>query len=147
VAALCGLRLAVNYEGQAAAELEAAVDPGERGAYPLPVDDDLTLDPRETIRALAADLARGAAVGTVAARFHNALAVATAAACAGAAERHGLRTAVLSGGVFQNRVLLERASALLEEAGLRVLFPRRLPPNDGGISYGQLAVAAAREQP
>ena len=52
---------------------------------------------------------------------------------------------VLSGGVFQNRLLLERTAALLVGAGLRVLVPRRLPPNDGGIAYGQVAVAAATE--
>jgi hydrogenase maturation protein HypF len=51
---------------------------------------------------------------------------------------------VLSGGVFQNRLLLERTAALLDEAGLRVLVPERLPPNDGGISFGQAAVAASR---
>lgn len=53
------------------------------------------------------------------------------------------RTAVVSGGVFQNRILLERTVDLLERAGLRVLRPERLPPNDGGISYGQAAVAAS----
>ena len=80
----------------------------------------------------------------VAARFHNAVARATAAACARIASREGIETVVLSGGVFQNRRLLEGTSALLGEAGLRVLVPELLPPNDGGIAYGQLAVAAAR---
>jgi hydrogenase maturation protein HypF len=51
---------------------------------------------------------------------------------------------VLSGGVFQNRLLLARTASLLRTAGLRVLVPERLPPNDGGIAYGQLAVASAR---
>jgi hydrogenase maturation protein HypF len=51
---------------------------------------------------------------------------------------------VLSGGVFQNRLLLERTATQLSDAGLRVLVPERLPPNDGGISFGQAAVAAAR---
>ena len=81
----------------------------------------------------------------VAARFHNSLAGATAAACARVAEARGLGTVVLSGGVFQNRLLLERTSAALRDAGLEVLIPLRLPPNDGGISYGQVAVAAARQ--
>jgi hydrogenase maturation protein HypF len=58
----------------------------------------------------------------------------------------GLGVAVLSGGVFQNRLLLERTSALLATAGLRPLVPERLPPNDGGIAYGQAAVAAARDR-
>ncbi len=147
VAALCGLRAAVAYEGQAAMELEAACDPFERRAYPLPtvvVDDTLRLDARVTIRAVRADLERGVPVETVAAAFHNALGDATASACARIAAARDLDTAVLSGGVFQNRRLLERTSDRLAAAGMRVLVPRRLPPNDGGIAYGQAAVAAAR---
>jgi hydrogenase maturation protein HypF len=80
----------------------------------------------------------------VSARFHNGVAAATANSCAELAEARGLGAVVLSGGVFQNRLLLERTAAPLEAAGLEVLVPRRLPPNDGGISYGQAAVAAAR---
>jgi len=140
VAALCGVRAEVNYEGQAAAELEAAADGRETGAYPLGAD----LDPRETVLAVMDDLAAATPVATVSARFHNALARATAQACARAAERHGVHEVVLSGGVFQNALLLERTSGALAAAGLRVLVPERLPPNDGGISYGQAAVAAAR---
>ena len=148
VAALCGIRAEVNYEGQAAVELEAAVDGGERAAYPLPVAGNdggpLVLDARVTVRAIVRDVERGAAVPTVSGRFHNALAAATATACRTAAERSGAGTVALSGGVFQNHVLLARTSSLLREGWLRVLVPERLPPNDGGIAYGQLAVAAAR---
>jgi hydrogenase maturation protein HypF len=148
VAALCGLRAAVTYEGQAAAELEAAVDLSEGGAYPVdvvePVDGPIVIDPREAVRAVAGDVARGADTGAVAARFHNGLADAAARACAVAAGHYGLDAVVLSGGVFQNRVLLSLTAAALEDAGLRVLVPERLPPNDGGVSYGQAAVAAAR---
>jgi len=142
VAAMCGLRTRVNYEGQAAAELEAAAAPDERDSYPLPFRSGV-LDARETVTAVARDLGAGAPVPIVAARFHNALALATAGACAEAAERCATTTVVLSGGVFQNAVLLERSSAALAARGLRVLVPLRLPPNDGGISYGQAAVAAA----
>jgi hydrogenase maturation protein HypF len=160
VAALCGMRAAVNYEGQAAAELEGIADRAEEGAYPLPLlsaastpadqrdplppparDPRFVLDARETIAAILRDLSAGPAL--VSARFHNAVAASTAKACARIAENRGLETAVLSGGVFQNRLLLERTAAALERHGLRVLVPRRLPPNDGGISYGQAAVAAA----
>jgi hydrogenase maturation protein HypF len=149
VAALCGVRAEVNYEGQAAVELEAAADPFEAVAYPLPVvgaeaDGPLLLDARETVRAVVRDVGRGVPVPRVSARFHNALAGATTTACEAAAARSGVATAVLSGGVFQNRTLLARTAALLRGAGLRVLVPELLPPNDGGIAYGQLAVAAAR---
>ena len=148
VAALCGLRAQVNYEGQAAIELEACCDPGEHGAYTLPVAGveagPLVLDARATIAELARDLDSGAEPPAVAARFHNAVAAGTADACARLASRAGTDTVVLSGGVFQNVRLLGRTSALLGDAGLRVLTPELLPPNDGGIAYGQLAVAAAR---
>jgi len=147
VAALCGVRTAVNYEGQAAIELEAACAPGERGAYELPVIDEggpVVLDARALVRAVSAALAAGEDAAVVAARFHHGLADATAAACIALAGRHDVGTVVLSGGTFQNRRLLERTSAGLAGAGLRVLVPERLPANDGGIAYGQAAVAAAR---
>ena len=150
MAALCGVRSEVNYEGQAAVELEAVADPAERGAYPLPLagepptGEPMILDARPTIRAVVRDVERGVPVPVISARFHNALATATATACRTAAERAGVSTVVLSGGVFQNRTLLARTRARLEGDGLRVLVPELLPPNDGGISYGQLAVASAR---
>jgi hydrogenase maturation protein HypF len=147
VAALCGLRLTVNYEGQAAVELEAACDPAERGSYPIEVvsgTEGLVLDPRETIRAVVADVRRGTAVGVIASRFHAALARGTVEAALRAASAHGTELVVLSGGVFQNRRLLEAAGAGLEAAGMRVLTPQLLPVNDGGIAYGQAAVAARR---
>jgi hydrogenase maturation protein HypF len=79
----------------------------------------------------------------IAARFHRALADALARACVEIAARNETDLLVLSGGVLQNVKLLVGASARLEAAGLRVLVPERLPPNDGGISFGQAAVAAA----
>ncbi len=146
VAALAGVRARVFHEGQAAAELEGLTDPAEHSAYPMPRLDGepATLDARPTIAALAADADAGVPVARIGARFHNALAEATASACAGEAEAQGVSLVILSGGVFQNRLLLERTAAFLRERGLRVLLPRRLPPNDGGIAYGQAAIAAAR---
>jgi hydrogenase maturation protein HypF len=144
VSALCGVRPTVNYEGQAATELEALADLGERAGYPLPLLTDGTLDARPTVLAILGDLAAGVEAAAVSARFHNAVAAATAQACADLARRGGLDTAVLSGGVFQNRLLLDSTVDRLAETGLRVLVPERLPPNDGGISFGQAAVAAAR---
>jgi len=135
VAALCGLRSEITYEGQAAIELEAACDAAERGAYAFGP----ALDARPTVAAVVDDIARGTDAGVIAARFHNALAAATARALL----ERGPDTVVLSGGVFANRRLLSRTRALLVEAGVRVLVPERLPPGDGGISYGQAAVAAA----
>jgi hydrogenase maturation protein HypF len=128
VAALCGIRQTVTYEGQAAVELEAAADRHERAAYPMP-----GLDARDTITAVVQDLKR-VDVGLVAARFHNAVAAATAEAL------RDEPIVVLSGGVFQNALLLERTRERLPHA----LVPAKLPVNDGGISYGQAAIAAAR---
>jgi hydrogenase maturation protein HypF len=148
VGALCGLRASVTYEGQAAAELEAAADPSERGALPVAVEaapgEAIVLDPVEAIRRLAAEVRAGTPAAALSARFHRGLADATARACALAAERAGLDRVVLSGGVFQNRLLLAETAARLDALGLRVLVPARLPPNDGGVAYGQAAVAAAR---
>ncbi|ADB50972.1 (NiFe) hydrogenase maturation protein HypF [Conexibacter woesei DSM 14684] len=153
VAALCGMRAAVaaTYEGQAAIELEAIADRAERGAYELPLAPappgapPLLLYAHVTIRQVVADLAAGTQTGVVSARFHRALATATATACAQVASDAGTDLVVLSGGVFQNRLLLEETAARLQAAGLHVLVPLQLPPNDGGISYGQAAVAAARD--
>ena len=144
VAALAGIRAEVNYEGQAAIELEAACDHGERGSYPIAVGGEpLVIDPRETIRAVAADVAAGAPAAVIARRFHRTIARATVEACVALAGAHGTEAVVLSGGVFQSRLLLESVSDALAGAGLRVLVPERLPVNDGGIAYGQAAVAAA----
>ncbi len=147
VAALCGLRAIVNYEGQAAIELEAACDPTERGCYPIALegeDEMLVLDPRETIEAVATDIGTGVPVGLVASRFHAAVAAGTVQACQRAARTQGTDLVVLSGGVFANRRLIEAVLRGLHGAGLRALTPELLPPGDGGIAYGQAAVAARR---
>jgi len=147
VGALCGLRARVNYEGQAAIELEAACDPAERGRYPMALKCDggmIVIDPRETIRAVSADLEGGVAIGAVASRFHAAVSGATVEALSLAASTQDSELIVLSGGVFANRRLLEAVMAGLHAAGLRAIAPERLPVGDGGISYGQAAVAARR---
>ncbi|MBV8991381.1 MAG: carbamoyltransferase HypF [Solirubrobacterales bacterium] len=147
VGALCGVRAEINYEGQAAIELEALCDPSEQGRYPIELtvaDGLLEIDPRALIGAIAADLAAGADTRRVASRFHASIADVTAAACGRLAGELRAETVVLSGGVFANRRLLEATADGLARAGLRVLAPERLPAGDGGISYGQAAVAAAR---
>jgi len=142
VAALVGVRDAVNYEGQAAVELEQQVDPDERGSYPSGEDRGV-LRGADLVGGVVADLRAGVEVGRIAARFHHGLADATVRAVVAQAGAHGVGAAALSGGVFVNRVLLERTREGLEAAGLRVLVHSRVPCNDGGISLGQAAVAAA----
>jgi hydrogenase maturation protein HypF len=149
VAALCGVRASVSYEGQAAIELEAlAATATDAAGYEIELDDDgagLVLDPRPAVRAIARDAAAADDIAGVAAGFHAALARATTEACLRIASSAGLDTVVLSGGVFQNRLLLEQSARELARTGLRVLTPVALPPNDGGVSFGQAAIAAARE--
>ncbi len=152
VAALCGLRSEIHYEGQAAIELEAAAaaDPVDQQPYPMPLLDQrpgpIVIDARPTVRAIVADLDRET-VPTIAARFHAAIATATAEALGRLAERQGLSDVVLSGGVFQNRLLLEGVVPALSARGLRPLLPLRLPANDAAIAYGQAAIAAHAATP
>jgi hydrogenase maturation protein HypF len=147
VAAILGVRDVVNYEGQAAVELEQLADPGEPAAYPARVGEHgglLRLHGSDLVGAVVEALEDGAPAPVVAARFHNGLVAATVAACEALRETTGLATVALSGGVFQNLLLSERTVARLEERGFRVLVHSRVPPNDGGISLGQAAVAGAR---
>jgi hydrogenase maturation protein HypF len=151
VAAILGVRDAVNYEGQAAVEVEQLADPAEPGAYPARVTGaglggGPVLAGTDLVRAVVEDLDAGAAPPLVAARFHNGLAAATVAACQAVRETTGLDAVALSGGVFQNLLLLERVVAGLAAEGFRVLVHSRVPPNDGGISLGQAAVAGARSR-
>jgi hydrogenase maturation protein HypF len=148
VAAILGLRDAVTYEGQAAVELEQRVDRDERAAYPVPVDESGLLSGAGAalVVAVVEDLSRGVHIGRIAARFHNGLAAAVVDAVGVLSERTGLTTVALSGGVFQNVVLLERVVSGLGRAGVRVLTHGRVPPGDGGICLGQAVVAAARHR-
>ncbi len=132
VAAVLGVRDAVTYEGQAAIELEQLAGEAEAAPYPWRFGDGAALV------ALIAEDRRPRP--KVAAAFHETIAAAATAACVEAGEP---RTVVLSGGTFQNLRLLASTRARLEAEGFRVLSHRLVPPNDGGISYGQAAVAAA----
>ncbi len=144
-AALAGLSPSVRYEAQAACELEAAADRRQAGAYPFTIADH-QIDPRPALAALVDDVRGGVPLGTVAARFHHGVAAMVGDACEHARQAHGLTTVALSGGVWQNLLLLELAVARLEAAGFTVLVHRRVPANDGGLALGQAAVAAARHQ-
>ncbi|HEX9066415.1 MAG TPA: carbamoyltransferase HypF [Streptosporangiaceae bacterium] len=148
VAALLGVRDTVSYEGQAAAELEQLADPGHDGWYPahLGHGEGAAFVARGTdlIAAAAADLAAGVAGPVIAARFHHGLARLIVAGCDLVRDRAGLGTVALSGGVFQNVLLLTEVTGRLEAAGFTVLTHTRVPCNDGGISLGQAAVAASQ---
>ena len=191
VAALVGVRDTVNYEGQAAIELEQAADESAAAAPPqtrasrnrldggtrpgpsdqpsgpcgvpglVPPEANVTFGAVERlpgsdvrgllygsdlIRGVVTDLRAGVEVPLIAARFHAGLAGLLTRAAVDACATTGLDTVALSGGVFQNVLLLRLLTADLEAAGLRVLTHSRVPPNDAGVSLGQVAVAAARDR-
>jgi hydrogenase maturation protein HypF len=146
--AILGVRQRATYEGQAAMELEALAGSGAAEPLRFPAiqssEGYWTLDPVPLLSALGELRADGEDAGTLAARFHESVA-ATAARVAGeACEAFDLNTVALGGGCFQNARLLVSLRKRLEAGGLRVLLPIALSPNDGAISYGQAAVAAAR---
>ncbi len=152
VASVLGIRHRITYEAQAAVELEAAArtwrrtsgDPGSSEPLPFPVVTGPTglpvLDPGPLVRALVTSYAAGMPAGELAWAFHQALATASAELALGAAERTGVTTVGLSGGVFVNRLLLAASVACLRERGLQVLTHARVPANDGGLALGQAAV-------
>jgi hydrogenase maturation protein HypF len=154
VAALLGLHQQVSFEGQAAMALEYIADPAMSDAYPMAVStqrspadssfivhrSSFILDWQPLLDALVHDLRAGVSSGIMAARFHNAL----VDGIVQVAQFTGQPQVALTGGCFQNRLLLERTAGRLRQAGFDVLLHRQVPPNDGGISLGQVAVAAAR---
>ena len=145
VAALLGLRAEVAYEGQAAIELELVAEPSVH-VYSFAISEGgpATLDVAPMIRAIIQDLEHGISVARIAGRFHRSVAELLATACVRARRHSGLSAVALSGGVFQNRLLLEQLTTRLEELEFHVYVNHLVPPNDGGLSLGQAAVAAAR---
>ncbi len=150
VAALLGGRAAVTYEAQAAIELEMLARRVPRDEAPqfeedlLRADgDQLLIDPTSLVARVVHERGRGTPTPLVAAGFHEAIGRAAAAAAIELTREHGLATVALCGGVFQNQRLTEVVEEALTLAGLVVLTHRVVPPNDGGISIGQAAVAAA----
>jgi hydrogenase maturation protein HypF len=148
VSALLGICTKRTYEGQPAIMLEGVADRLETEAYgsPLSFDENgISIDAQALLCDLYDDSKNKTPVPKIAARFHNTLAQATAAAATIASQQCGCTAVCLSGGVFQNAYLVERLVPLLKQAGLTPFLHRRTPPNDECISYGQLVVAGARK--
>jgi hydrogenase maturation protein HypF len=144
VSSLLSLKTVVNYEGQAAIALEAIADPFCTESYEFEIAPDGHLIRAEAvIRRAVEDLLDGVLPELVSAKFHLGVSLLiTIIACRIRDERR-LNRVVLSGGVFQNVLLLESTRRMLEHVGLEVFTHKRVPPNDGGISLGQAAVANA----
>lgn len=144
ISSLLALRDRVSYEGQAAFELEwLARESSAAGCYPVELTGAGEIRVAPLISALMADLRRGIPRPDIARRFHSTVVDIIRKTCGRLREETGLDRVVLSGGVFMNELLLAEAPAALRREGFRVYRHRLVPPNDGGLSLGQLAVVAA----
>lgn len=154
VAALLGVRHQVTYEGQAAIELEAlaaraagrypADDAETDGRYRFALESD-QFDGAPVLRAIVEDLRTGVETGMIAWRAHAAVADAVARIAVRVRHSHGLHAVGLTGGVFQNTLLLSMTCARLHAQDFRVLTHHKVPPNDGGLALGQAMIAAAQQ--
>lgn len=143
VSALLGLCARSSFDSEAPMRLESAIRSGTDEYYPFVLNDSVCLT--DTFRELTGDLGR-ADIPVLAAKFHNTIAQVILAVCTRMRNDTGLNEVVLSGGVFQNKYLLEKSSYLLSMNRFRVYTNHQVPPNDGGISLGQLAAAAERRR-
>jgi len=148
VAAMMGLHREILYEGQAAIALEVLATrcPDPVTSYPFVIQQGTpaTLDVVPLIDAIVKDITQGVPAERIAKCFHLSIAQMLATACAEVRQQTGLTKVALSGGVFQNQLLLEQLITLLEEMAFEVFINRLVPPNDGGLSLGQIAIAAAQ---
>jgi hydrogenase maturation protein HypF len=141
-AALLGFTREITFEGQAAMWLEhLARNASQTDAYPFPFSGG-EMDFRPLLRALAMDRAAGRRLEEIARAFQRGIAMGLCEAAKAVGRAQGLDTVVLSGGVFQNELLLEDLKPELESAGFELWTNQSVPPNDGGISLGQAALAA-----
>ncbi len=145
VASLLGLRNVVNYEGQAAIELETIADRPATQRYEFEIAAGGSIIKADAvIRRAVADLLDGVPAPTVSAKFHLGVAHLLGTIARNVRDARRLNRVVLSGGVFQNILLLDHACRILAADGFEVFTHSRVPTNDGGISFGQAAVVNAR---
>ena len=144
VSALLGVRKEVYYEGQAAIELEMAADSTEEGTYPFDLKEsgdvtEVLLEP--LIKGIVSDLINSVSVGSISSRFHHTMATIILDRCLALRKLNRIDRVVLSGGVFQNALLLEKTLDLLDRNAFKVYIHHRVPTNDGGIALGQVVIA------
>jgi hydrogenase maturation protein HypF len=146
VSALLGVRGVVNYEGQAAIELEMLAADGVNEVYDWsrPSSYSIIIDPAPVLGGVVSDLRRGEDRAVISAKFHNTIADVVVGVSRAARERTGINRVALSGGVFQNMYLLGRTLDGLESQGFEALIHHQVPTNDGGIALGQAVIANAR---
>jgi hydrogenase maturation protein HypF len=142
-AALAGVRQEVTYEGQAAIEFELLADSFEKGEYPFTVTQD-QIQTTPMWQAMLADIHKNISPTIISTRFHNGIAALSRQLCLAIRSETNCNTVALSGGVWQNRFLLEKAASYLQASGFSVLMHRQVPANDGGLALGQIMIAAYR---
>jgi hydrogenase maturation protein HypF len=144
VAAIIGLRTVVNFEAQAAIELEMIAEDGNTALYPFEIEagPPWQLDFRPMIAHIAREAVEGAPRPSISAKFHNTLAEAVVEICRRIRGETSLARVCLSGGTFQNMRLLALTVPALRAAGFEVFLHAKVPPNEGGIALGQAAIAA-----
>jgi hydrogenase maturation protein HypF len=148
VSALAGIRQQVNYEAQAAIELEMAIEENGDDSYPFELkegDQGWVIGTAPLFKALLPDLAGNVPIGTISRRFHNGLAGVLTRTAQLVRHRTGLGRVCLSGGTFQNVYLQARVEKSLLNSGFQVFLHREVPAGDGGLSLGQALVAAHRQ--
>jgi hydrogenase maturation protein HypF len=139
ISALLGVRDVINYEGQAAIELETMASEEEKGSYEVSIrNGEISCVP--LIEGIVNDILSGKRRDKIAGKFHNSMAEMILSVCAS----QGMKDVALSGGVFQNRLLLKKTFDLLSKNGYSVHMHHRVPTNDGGISLGQACIASRR---
>lgn len=151
VSAMANIRPTIDYEAQAAIDMEMqAYDAeDEQECYPFGITGDAgcrIIRLRDLIAAVLSDVARGCRPSAIGMRFHNTIAVMAHDICLKIRENTGLETVALSGGCFQNRLLLSRVTDKLKIAGFSVLTHSHVPCNDGGISLGQAVITSHQQQ-
>jgi hydrogenase maturation protein HypF len=154
VAALAGVRARASYEGQPAVELEGlAASSRDPGVYPFDLEEAreadpcLVVDTRPLVREVAHDVLRGRDASAIGRKFHSTVASLVVRVCGVLRERTGVDAVALSGGVFLNALLTGEVIEELEREGFHVYRHRQVPPGDGGLCLGQLAIAAASDEP
>jgi hydrogenase maturation protein HypF len=148
VASIVGVRDEVNFEAQAAIELEARCLAGVDATYPFEItaDSPWQIDVRPMIERMVRDVLAARPVGWIAAAFHNTIAAIVGEVCGRLRMAEGIKSVCLSGGTFQNVYLVERVVSILRAQGFEVFLHFKVPPNDGGVSLGQAVIANAALQ-
>jgi hydrogenase maturation protein HypF len=141
VSALLGICLQQGYEGEAPMKLEAAADLSVQDEYQFMAG--TTVDFRNVFKMIMEDLSKGKGPGYISARFHNTVISAIFEVAGRISEERGLKKIILSGGMFQNKVILEKLAGRFGRSGLEVFIHEKVPPNDGGIALGQLVIGSA----